>query len=186
MPGIGVADVTSTTMYTPERWSRGFVLILGGEIPSEPGVFDTGGETTGDDGGWRGITEVTLSEGVLDKGVVTVSPPNNKQATLTLICLFCPSLYLALSRHFATISLSFPLPFVGRRSLSLLPSPSLSSSSFYLHLVWLPVCPRKCFGYATFRKLLTNHEELNGYTIFRILHYYSHFDQIIQDIEISK
>lgn len=51
MPGIGVADVTSTTMYTPERRSRGFVFILGGEIPSEPGVFDTGGETTGDDGG---------------------------------------------------------------------------------------------------------------------------------------
>lgn len=118
MPGIGVADVTSTTVYTPERRPRGFVSILGGEIPSEPGAFDTGGGTTG---GWRGITEVTLSEGVLDKGVVTVSPPNNKQATLTLICLFCPSLYLALSRRFATLSLSFPLPFFVRRSLSLTP-----------------------------------------------------------------
>lgn len=106
---------------------------------------------------------------MLDKGVVTVSPPNNKQATLTLICLFCPSLYLALSRRFATISLSFPLrPFV-RRSRSLLPPPSLSSSYFYLYFIWLPARPRKCFRCATFRKLLTNHEEFNGWTIFYII-----------------
>lgn len=41
---------------------------------------------------WSGVKRgIQRSEGVLDKGVVTVSPPNNKQPTLTLICLFYPS-----------------------------------------------------------------------------------------------
>lgn len=54
MPDIGVADVTSTTVYTPERRPRGFVSMLGGEIPSEPGALIlVGGQRgmTGDNGG---------------------------------------------------------------------------------------------------------------------------------------
>lgn len=56
------------------------------------------GADRGVDGGGGRKGECNAAEGVLDKGVVTVSPPNNKQPTLTLICLFYPS-PLLLSRR---------------------------------------------------------------------------------------
>lgn len=58
---------------------------------------------------WGGKGEYNASEGVLDKGVVTVSPPSNKQATLTLICLFYPS-----THFFVPSSPPRPFPFTSR------------------------------------------------------------------------
>lgn len=75
------------------------------------------GADRGVDGGGGRKGECNAAEGVLDKGVVTVSPPNNKQPTLTLICLFYPS-PLLLSRRGA-------LP----RAFHLSSSSSSSSSS---------------------------------------------------------
>lgn len=62
-------------------------------------------------------------------------PPNNKQATLTLICLFCPSLYLALfpaTRSFPHPVFRSAIPFSSRgllvESLSFSRLSSLTSS----------------------------------------------------------
>lgn len=88
--------------------------------------------------------ETQRSEGVLDKGVVTVSPPNNKQATLTLICLFCPSTPPALSRRFSLRhSLRPSLPF-GGRSLLLFSRCVYLVFSFCSSPIISATCARRC------------------------------------------
>lgn len=85
----------------------------------------------GVDGGGGRKGECNAPEGVLDKGVVTVSPPNNKQPTLTLICLFYPSppaLSPLLAPPFLLSSRRGALPRAFHLSSSS-PSPSSSSSS---------------------------------------------------------
>lgn len=152
---VGVADVTSTTVYTAEHRMVGIAARTRGGEPSPWGV-DSGGESKGS----RGERDA-LSEGVLDKGVVTVFPPNNKQATLTLICLFCPSLPGSLSRRSATRS--FPHPVFARRSLSLR---SLSSRvSFVFSLVSLHLVRRERY------LLVRKRERLPTQTRLRLKNY---------------